>query len=175
MDAPPVAVSVRRLRPWELDEVCRAFPERPRMLHLGRLILQAQDELRYLIAWDGPRPVGHVVVQVPERSRQPMEMAWREGCAEIGDLFVDPAHRRGGAGRALVLAAEDAARAFGGTRVGLATGPGDGFAAARALYASLGYRDAGHGPYLEGWVYRDEWGEVRTSLDPLVYLVKDLP
>jgi ribosomal protein S18 acetylase RimI-like enzyme len=59
----------------------------------------------------------------------------------LNDLFVDPAARRGGVGRALLEAAHAFARSRGAVRVSLETAVDNH--AAQALYESLGYqRDA---------------------------------
>lgn len=60
--------------------------------------------------------------------------------AEIAKLLTDPAHRRLGAARRLMQAAEAAARAAGKTVMTLDTRTGD---AAETLYAGLGYARAG--------------------------------
>jgi GNAT superfamily N-acetyltransferase len=54
------------------------------------------------------------------------------------DLFVQPAHRRSGVGRALLLAAEDLARARGKARMDLTTARSN--LQAQALYESLGWQ-----------------------------------
>ena len=54
------------------------------------------------------------------------------------DLFVDAAARRGGAGRALMLAAQEFARAAGAARLDLSTARAN--VGAQALYESLGWR-----------------------------------
>jgi ribosomal protein S18 acetylase RimI-like enzyme len=53
------------------------------------------------------------------------------------DLFVAPAHRNGGVGRALMLAAEDAAKKAGAARIDLSTASNN--LPAQALYESLGW------------------------------------
>ena len=55
----------------------------------------------------------------------------------LNDLFVVPAARRGGAGRALLVAAADFARAQGAASLSLSTGVAN--AAAQRLYESLGW------------------------------------
>ncbi len=63
---------------------------------------------------------------------------WADGLdAYLEELYVVPAARRRGLGRALVLAAMDLARAAGAVRMDLGTGEDD--TEARALYASLGF------------------------------------
>ena len=55
----------------------------------------------------------------------------------LNDLFVVPAARHGGAGRALLVAAADFARAQGAASLSLSTGVAN--AAAQRLYESLGW------------------------------------
>jgi ribosomal protein S18 acetylase RimI-like enzyme len=72
--------------------------------------------------------VGRIWLGLPDEHRP---QAW------VYDIEVDPAHRRRGYARAMLLAAEEVVRARGVTRLGLNVfghNPG-----ARALYESLGY------------------------------------
>jgi GNAT superfamily N-acetyltransferase len=65
---------------------------------------------------------------------------WRDSCdCLLEDLFVAPEARRGGLGRALVAETIERARARGCRRVELDTAETN--AAARALYASMGFDD----------------------------------
>ena len=61
----------------------------------------------------------------------------------IRDLFVDPEHRRHGAGRALMERAEQEMVSRGFHSLWFDTGISEGYAAARALYEGIGYRRAG--------------------------------
>ena len=72
------------------------------------------------------------------------------GEAELLTLAVDPARRRRGAGRALLAAFEARARAEGAAEAALEVAEGN--AAARALYAGAGWREAGRRPgyYADG-------------------------
>jgi ribosomal protein S18 acetylase RimI-like enzyme len=56
----------------------------------------------------------------------------------LNDLYVDPAARRRGVGRALLMAARERAEDTGADGLGLETGIGN--KPAQALYESLGYR-----------------------------------
>lgn len=115
----------------------------------------------YLVAWDGPDPVGHAHV------------AWVRthlGTPEVQDVFVLPERRREGVASALTTAAEDAARIRGHDRISLSVGENP---AARALYDALGYRDAGVEPVrVHGTITLR--GAPFDVDDTLVYLVKEL-
>ena len=64
----------------------------------------------------------------------------------LNDLFVVPAARRGGAGRALLVAAADFARVQGAASLSLSTGVDN--ATAQGLYESLGWtRDESYYEY----------------------------
>jgi len=91
------------------------------------------------------------------------------GYALVEDLYVEEPYRRQGAARALMEALERSVRAEGMPGVLLDTGVDGYFAAARALYASLGYVDQG-GVYLGGWSDPDRPGV--HLVDPLTIWIK---
>jgi ribosomal protein S18 acetylase RimI-like enzyme len=62
---------------------------------------------------------------------------YAEPYAELTELYVDPAFRRRGLGRALIGYAEQLARTRGATELLIMTGTGN--AAAQALYRAAGY------------------------------------
>jgi GNAT superfamily N-acetyltransferase len=82
------------------------------------------------------------------------------GVGEVKRMYVRPAHRRGGVGRALLVQLMDTARQTGYTTIRLDT-PAL-FAAAQALYRSFGFQDIN--PYAgtdvppefhAGWVFME--------------------
>jgi [ribosomal protein S18]-alanine N-acetyltransferase len=76
-------------------------------------------------------------------------MRYGDDVAHLNLLAVEPAHRRRGVARALVLWLEETARTAGTFIVGLELRAGN--EAARAFYRSLGYRELGHIPgYYQG-------------------------
>jgi GNAT superfamily N-acetyltransferase len=85
-------------------------------------------------------------VGFPDDRRVDESIEWR-GRAFVDDLYVEPAHRRRGIGRALMTRLEDEARAARMTAIGLDTGLDDGYAAARELYADIGYERVS-GPFV---------------------------
>jgi GNAT superfamily N-acetyltransferase len=134
-----------------------------RHLPLSRLCQQIEQGSTYLVAWMGDRPVGHA------------HIAWSGahlGLPEIQDVFVLPELRRRGIASQLTHAAEDEARTRGWNRISLSVSQ-DANPAASALYAKLGYVDAGAGPVrvLGQITLRGRPFEVD---DTLVYLVKNL-
>ncbi|GAA2381947.1 GNAT family N-acetyltransferase [Dactylosporangium salmoneum] len=85
-------------------------------------------QLLFLGVADGA-VVGHIWLALPGEKR---DQAW------VYDVQVDPAHRRRGHGRALMLAAEEELKRRGVAKLGLNVfghNPG-----ARALYEELGYQ-----------------------------------
>jgi GNAT superfamily N-acetyltransferase len=99
------------------------------------------------------------------------EMIESRGFALVYDLHVEESFRRRGAGHALMRGLEERARILGAPGVILDTGTGDDFAAARALYRSLGYVECG-GVYLGGWSDPDRPGV--HYVDPLRQWMKSL-
>jgi ribosomal protein S18 acetylase RimI-like enzyme len=78
------------------------------------------------------QPIGLVsVLEMPASLR--LGVFW-----SIRDLYVPPAHRRGGVARALLDHVIDSARAAGALRVSLQTEPDN--TAAQKLYAAAGFR-----------------------------------
>ncbi|MBO0514856.1 GNAT family N-acetyltransferase [Streptomyces beijiangensis] len=79
-------------------------------------------------------------------------LAGASGTAELKRMFVRPAGRGAGLGRALLLAAEESARALGASRIVCETNTE--LTEARNLYAKHGYRETE--PY-EGHGNADHW------------------
>jgi ribosomal protein S18 acetylase RimI-like enzyme len=91
--------------------------------------LIAADEATVLLAGDGPDGVAVL------RFRQAL---WSEGLeCYLAELYVAPARRATGLGRALMLSAIEHARARGAAYMELGTAETD--VAARSLYESLGF------------------------------------
>jgi GNAT superfamily N-acetyltransferase len=118
-------MDIRPLLPSEIELVDERLP-------LARL----DKQQTYLIAWDGQDPVGHA------------HLAWKGthvGVPEIQDVFVLPERRREGIASRLTRAVEEAVRIRGFDRISLSVSA-EKNDAAKQLYASLGYEDAGLEP-----------------------------
>lgn len=105
----------------------------------------ASEERRYLRAIRRSPHAAVLVAEVPERivgrlsiARDPHPASWH--VADVG-VMVAQEHRRQGAGRALMAAAEEWARTVGVSKIELHVFPYN--AAALALYDSLGYQREG--------------------------------
>jgi GNAT superfamily N-acetyltransferase len=169
-----VEFEVRALVNDELAAVTDALPDRadaPVSKHALRLFLQEEGRARYLIAWRGDEPVGHVLVYLRPNSEQ----GSRVRCAELEDLFVREDARGHGAGTALLAAAEAEAGEAGAERTGLAvTVSNPHNDAARHLYERCGYRDSGLGDFITGYDYWDKSGQPHRDEEPHRYLYKQL-
>jgi putative acetyltransferase len=111
-------------------------PESVHALDLERL---RRPEVTFWSAWDGPRLLGCGALKEIDR---------RHG--EIKSMRTPDAHRRRGAGRALLAHILEAARMRGYRRLSLETGAMDAFKPAQALYASVGFTYCGpFGDYVE--------------------------
>ena len=156
---------VRQLERYLAD----ASPEK----HRRRFEQQQEGRVTYLVAWDGARPVGHLLVRWEGPAAEPMGSAYPD-CPEVEDFFVDTAYRGRRIGLRLLLAAEEQAHLRGHRRIGLGVGLTPSFDRARGIYARLGYRNAGFAPYYEGWWVRDEQGQRRWWEEACEHLIKDL-
>jgi ribosomal protein S18 acetylase RimI-like enzyme len=146
------------VRPLTEDEVAVVDEALP----LNRLDQWRREDSTFLIAWDEGRPIGHA------------HLAWdgtKLGLPEIQDVYVAEDARRRGVATALTHAAEAEVLARGHDRISLSVGTGN--FAAQALYALLGFADAGVAPeHVQGTIMLR--GEPFEVDDTLVYLVKEL-
>ena len=161
-------IVVRPLDPSDVDALIDDVPARAPAMHRRRLEQQERGEAMWFIAWLDGHATGFVGVSW-HNDRDVDEMLEARGYALVEDLSVEEPYRRRGAGRSLMLALEDHARAIGAPGVILDTGTSDYFAPARALYASLGYEDLGN-VFLGGWSDPDNTGV--HYVDPLTTWLK---
>ncbi len=99
--------------------------------------LEAEDVAIFVAVADGTR-IGYASVELEE----PPPVFERDTHANIGELYVIPAHRRSGVGATLMDAAEEWARTRGATRATLSVNARN--EAAIDLYESRGYRIRRH-------------------------------
>jgi GNAT superfamily N-acetyltransferase len=164
---------VRAATLGELDTLCVAFPDRPRVLHEERLLHQEDGHGPYLIAWVEGEPVGHVQLQLPdERDLDAM----LEGCGAAWgeDLWVTPSARGRWIGPALMRGLEMEACAAGVERLVFFVGIDPGYAAARAIYRWMGWHERRPEPFIEsGMLLRDDGGN-DVYIEVLTMWEKDL-
>lgn len=100
------------------------------------LLLLGQEEVSVLLA--GEEPEGLALLRF-------RPAVWTSGLeAHLQELYVVPARRRRGTGRALLEAAIELSRAQGAVGIDLNTGETD--TAARGLYESMGFTNREGGP-----------------------------
>jgi GNAT superfamily N-acetyltransferase len=122
------------------------------------------------VAWDGQDPVGRGMVLFPEHEEYSVS-ATRERCAEVRDVFVRPERRRAGVATTVMRAIEDASRAKGWSRIGLAVATSEDAEPASRLYEAIGYRHA-HGPFISSSELATDDGRLPVG-SVMSYLVKE--
>ncbi len=101
------------------------------------------------------------------------ESAEREGCGEVRDVAVAPEARRLGVATAMISVLEAATRERGIPRIGLSVALAEDDAAARGLYAKLGYTVA-HGPFITSTDLDADDGRLIPVGAVMCYLTKSL-
>jgi GNAT superfamily N-acetyltransferase len=166
-----MTTDIRRTNRADLAAIVAGLADRTEAQHAHRLLLQEQGHGVYLIAWIEGRPVGHVMLKWPSwPERHVSEFTARYDCSWVEDLAVQPQSRNQGVGKRVMETLEALTLAEGIRRVGLDVGLDVGYAAARHLYDSLGYRDRGHGQFISS--ARVEGGGL--WMEWLVFLLKEL-
>ncbi|WP_139983163.1 GNAT family N-acetyltransferase [Nocardioides litoris] len=147
----------------------RAVPS-PSGAHRRRWEEQRDGGATYLLAWDGPDVVGHVVLR--DRSAHPAVRRELGEHPEVDSLAVAERARRRGVGTALLGAAAGRAQQAGATTLGLAVEPDDQVV---TLVRRLGWSlRPGLAPVVD-WTWTDHRGVEHEERDRLGYWTLDLP
>ena len=104
----------------------------PESVHALDLESLRRPEITFWTAWAGPMLLGCGAL---------LELSRTHG--EVKSMRTPEAHRRSGAGRALLMQIVATARAKGYDRLSLETGSMPAFVPARRLYASAGFTETG--------------------------------
>lgn len=166
-------VEVRPTASWELDLLCAAFPDRPRSLHEERLTHQEQGHGPYLVAWFRGERVGHIQLQLPDE-RDLDSMLEGRGAAWGEDLWVRPDARGRWIGAVLMRALEAEARRAGAPRIAFFVGIDRGYAAARAIYRWMGWRERRPEPFIESATLPRDDGGADVYVEMVTLWEKDL-
>jgi GNAT superfamily N-acetyltransferase len=151
-------VEIRWASAEDLPAIAVAFPGRAESLHEERLAHQEAGHGPYLIAWLDGAPAGHVQLQLPDE-RDLDAMLEGRGAAWVEDLWVEPTGRGRWIGPALMRTVEEDARRAGVSRLVFFAGVHAGYAAARAIYAWMGWREARPEPFIESSTVPDGHGD----------------
>jgi GNAT superfamily N-acetyltransferase len=141
--------------------------------HRDRYARQQTGRVTYLVAWEGERPVGHVLIRWDGPHLESMHSAL-PACPELEDYYVDPGYQGRRIGLRLIETAEQEALARGYRHMGLAVGLTPDYDRARAIYLRRGYRGVGFAPYYEGWWATDSTGRRVWWEEAVEYLVRPL-
>jgi GNAT superfamily N-acetyltransferase len=166
-------IEVRPATRDDLAAIVAAFPDRPPALHEERLLHQEDGHGSYLIAWLDDEPAGHVQLQLPDE-RDLDSMVEGRGAAWGEDLWVRPSARGRWIGPALMRRLERETLRAGVARIVFFVGIGDDYAAARAIYRWMGWRERRPEPFIESATRpRDEGGN-DAYVEVLTLWEKDL-
>jgi GNAT superfamily N-acetyltransferase len=146
MAGPREPITVRALRKTQLKGFVEAIADGGLEQHRERLELQARDLGQYLVAWAEGRPRGYLLLRWAEL---PLSGPAIPGVASVAHLHVAPDFRRRGIARALLAAAEAAARERGSG--GLWFTAGNDQPEAAQLAERLGFAPAGAATYMKWW------------------------
>ncbi|MGH2596999.1 MAG: GNAT family N-acetyltransferase [Actinomycetota bacterium] len=166
-------LDVRPATRGELDAICTASPDRPRLIHEERLSHQEGGHGPYLIAWLNGQAVGHVQLQLPDE-RDLDSMVEGRGAAWGEDLWVTPSARGRWIGPALMRHLETETRRAGVGRLIFFAGVDPGFTAARAIYRWMGWRERRTDPFIESATLPRDDGSIEAYLEMVTMWEKDL-
>lgn len=156
-----VGITVRMATRADLAVLDRELPSGRNDVHAAFLARQDAAQATYLVAWQGPVPVGTGVLRWHPGVRDP----------EISNLQVPPPRRSQGIGTALIGYAEALVRGRGLGRVTIGVDEDNGRAA--ALYDRLGYADTGV-RWTGSYRYYDEAGVEHETTEHVRLLAKIL-
>ena len=159
-------IEVRRCGADDLAALQRHWPS---PVHLRPFEWQRAADADYLIAWRGERPLGSVVVV---RSGDADGAGAPDRGDEVRHLQVRTECRREGAGKALVAAAIELARARGVPC--MSAWVADDNEAARALYCGLGFEPTGRFEVSE-YDWLDEAGQPHHAVERNELMTRVVP
>ena len=138
--------------------------------HIGRMRMQKEGIASYLIAWNGEKPVGHLLIKW--NGFGPIMPESLKNIPELNSFEVAENSRGKGVGTLLIKAAENLAKQKGIKNIGLLVNPDN--PRAKLLYERLGYQDSGTGIYIDEWDAIDDNGDKFTDSESCLAMVKDL-
>jgi ribosomal protein S18 acetylase RimI-like enzyme len=120
-----------------------AFREDEIAVALELVDAPVEEGYRFLVAEVGGEVAGYACFGATPMTRGTWDLYW---------IAVDPRRQRGGIGRALLRAAEEAVRREGGRQLLVETAGKESYAPTRAMYSACGYREVARVPdfYEEG-------------------------
>jgi ribosomal protein S18 acetylase RimI-like enzyme len=129
----------------------------------------AAGVIKFLVAWEDGRPVGHGYVRW--NPGEPLSYRY-PNVPSIGDLAVKEELRSLGVGSHLMDEAEDLVRQSGHELIAIGVDLQN--ERALSLYQRRGYVDSGIKPYRSSWSYVDRRGRFKTRTERILYLIKTL-
>lgn len=151
-------MEIRTASEKDLPQITELKDIKDQSLILGRMEKAQEGQVVYLVAEEGEKIIGHILLKFYGKKTAP-------DYPDIEDAFVKEEERGKGVGTSLIREVERIAKEKSFKRIGLAVNPTLN-PRAKALYEGIGYRETGNHSYLDG-VYdgTEDW---------VVDMVKDL-
>ena len=138
--------------------------------HIGRMRMQKEGTASYLIAWNGGKPVGHLLIKW--NGFGPIMPESLKNIPELNSFEVAESSRGKSIGTSLIKFAENLAKQKGVKTIGLLVNPDN--PRAKLLYERLGYYDSGTGTYVDEWEAIDDSGNKFIDSESCLAMIKNL-
>lgn len=166
----PTGITIRELKQADLARLEAELAYGDKDKHRRRLKLVAKDQATYIVAEEGSKFIGHVLIEW-FGATDPAIADNVKDCPNLKDIYVVPELRSQGLGAKIIEAAEVLATSKKYLRVGLGVDKNN--IRAKALYQRLGYRATPYVSHNDRQITTKDGKQFRL-IEDCTYMVKEL-